>query len=489
MLTMSGKALLAPAVLAAAFAAAAAAGEDADPAAAAWERAGNEAHACIQRGDPDSARTRLRAFLARHGESAGAAEARRQLAVIEPIAENQIRTLWDRAEEATRAKTFDSALELYSEIIARRPSADWVGKAKTAIERNDAVTEPLFAAFRKKSEENFASWRFSEAREWAGKAAAELAGTKWADEAARLAAETEAVRALMAGFSARVAASRDQPKKTPFRLKDPSGWLSAGVILAADAQKLSVEVNGAGQELPWKDMSPERMLEIMALYGEPSAADSLALGVLFLRQGRKEAAAARFMAARADSGLFDRAERYLQLIAGKLNVAGYDFSRGLQMLDWEARGGSWRIVKGELVQEAAEGPAELVLGRTTPAARVRFFFEMTVPDAKGLVSATFHQDDANFFGFAFSGEDGYSAFATIKGKTRTVRDAKFKLPAGRRVLIRCGLKDNTFALSVGQTKLPRLEVPGLSALEVRIVLRALDARAAFDNLEISNRAE
>jgi hypothetical protein len=188
--------------------------------------------------------------------------------------------------------------------------------------------------------------------------------------------------------------------------------------------------------------------------------------------------------------LFETADHYLQALSGRLNRLVYDFTQGLQVLDWEARCGRWLILKGELVQEGAEGEGELLLAkRSYRADQVRFFFDLTDRGGKGIIAVTFVQGPADAFGFAFSREEGYSAFASVGGRVTTVREPKFRLPADKRVRIRCGLKGDEFGLSVGSTKLPRLTAPGVSKLEGRFLLRTLDCRAAFNNLDISNRAE
>jgi tetratricopeptide (TPR) repeat protein len=465
-------------------------GEASPEALKAWGQCQREVGAAKIRGDLDAARTALRTFTESYPDAPQAATARAEIKASEALAEKQLTTIWENAEAFSQRKRYDLALELYTELLTRNSSPEWVRKAREAVERNDAAAEAGYSGARKRAEEAFAAWNFTDAAKFTEKGRDELSGTKWAEPAAKLAAETEAVRACFAGFIARVKATAANPKKTPFQLTDLTGWKVRGEIVKADEQKLSVTVTGAGQDLAWKDMAPERMVEIFNLYGLlPS--DHLALGILFLRQGKKEAAAPRFMAARADAALFDQADYYLKVLAGQLNLMAYDFSQGLQILDWEARGGRWLILKGELVQEGTDGEGELALTkRSCKAKELRLFFDLADRGGKGAISVVLVKDARNSVGFAFSRDDGYSAFASVDGKITTVKEAGFKLEGDKRVRIRCGLKGDEFALSVGDTKLPRLNAAGISKFEdLKLTLRTLDCRAAFDNFEIANRSE
>jgi tetratricopeptide (TPR) repeat protein len=466
------------------------AGEPSAEALKAWGQCQKEVGAAKIRGDFDAARSALRSFAESYPEAPQAAAAREELKTIAAAADKQLTAIWEDAEAFSARKRYDKALELYSELLTRNPGPDWIRKAREAVERNDAAAEQVFAKNKKRAEEAFAAWNFTDAAKQAEKGREDLTGTKWAEPAARLVSETEAVRALFAGVIAKVKATEASPKKTPFMIADLTGWKVRGEIVKADEQKLSVMVTGAGQELPWKDMAPERMLELLNLYGL-SPQDQFGLGVLFLRMGKKDAAGPRFMAARADAALFDAAEYYLKVIAGQLNLIAYDFSQGLQILDWEARGGRWLILKGELVQDGVEGEGELGLTKTTCKLKeLRLFFELTDRGGKGAVSVVLLKDGQNSLGFTFSREDGYSAYASLDGKITTVKDAKFKLEADKRVRVRCGLKGDEFGLSVDNAKLPRLEVPGLAKLEgLKLTLRTLDCKAAFDNFEVVNRSE
>jgi tetratricopeptide (TPR) repeat protein len=477
-------------LLLAAAAVPAAAGEASPEALKAWGQCQREVGSAKMRGDFDAVRSALRAFADGYPDAPQAAAARDEIKTVEAAAEKQLATIWDNAEAFSQRKRYDLALELYTELLTRNSGSELARKAKGAIERNDAAAEQSYATNRKRAEESFAAWNFTDAARAAEKGREELAGTKWAEPAARLVSETEMVRTFFAGLISRVKATEASPKKTPFTMPDLTGWNVRAEIVKADEQKLSVTVTGAGQDLPWKDMTPERMLELLNLYGLKPA-DHLALGVLFLRQGKKDAALARFMAARADATLFDTADRYLKVATGQLNLQTYDFSHGLQILDWEARGGRWLILKGELVQDGADGEGELALAKgPCKAKELRLFFDLADRGGKGAISVVLVKDARNSVGFTFSRDDGYSAFASVDGKITTVKEPGFKLEIDKRVRIRCGLKGDEFGLSVGDTKMPRLTAPGISKFEdLRLTLRTLDCKAAFDNIEAANRSE
>jgi len=459
----------------------------------AWERCRKRVGEHKFDSDYDAARTRLKAFLAANPASEHAAEARKELESLESFAEKQIEGIYKRARSFSDGRRFDKALELYTEIITRSPSPEWVKRAREGIERNDKATEPLFAAVKKKCDQLLAEWKYAEAAKTAAKSAEDFLGTKWADFSEKIGSESKEISEFFVRLGLKVEKGKSSPRKTPFKIKDLSGWYVRGKIVRADEQGFMCTVTGAGRTYAWKDLlsdkggqNPKRFLEIMDLY-QPEGRDQLALGILLYRRGFKSQAADRFRVAAKRGDLSDRAERYLDLIGGTLNRVAYDFSSGLQLMDWHASGGRWRIVKGRLVQEGEKGEGDLKLVRHKYKAReVRFFFELTAPSPKGLVSVVLVQDDRNSFGFAFSPEEGYSAFGSIEGNVKTVKDARFRLPRGRKVRVRCGLKGDTFALSVGNRKLPRLKLAGLSRLEGHFHLRSLGAKAGFDNIVIRN---
>jgi len=418
------------------------------------------------------------------------------MAGLAEFAEKQIKAAHANARNFSDRQRFDLALELYTEIITRAPSPEWVKKAREGIERNDKATAPLYRAVRKKCDQLFKQWNFAEAAKLAGKTSTELAGTRWAEPASRTLMEAAGAQEFFKSLTAKVKKTKDKPKRTPFKIKDLSGWYVRGRIIKADATGFICTVTGAGKTYPWEGLLPKkaggnpgRLLEILDLY-EHDAGEQLALGVLLFRRGFKKAAVARLKIAAKRQELAEEAGHYLDLISGNLNRAAYDFSSGLQLMDWRARGGRWRIAKGQLVQEAADGEGELTLARHKYKSKeVRFFYEMSTKGSKGLVSVVFVQDAKNSFGFAFSPADGYSAFASVGGRMQTAKDARFRLPRGRKVRIRCGLKGDEFALSVGKKKFPRLKLAGLDKLEGHFRLRTLDSPARFDNIVIRNMKE
>jgi hypothetical protein len=470
--------------------------EPPDPAEKAWEACNKAVVRHKFDSDFDSAVKALRRFLADHPGSARAAEARKQVDALKGFAEKQIQGIYANARSLSDKRRFDLALELYTEIITRAPSDEWVKKAREGIQRNDRATEPLFKAVKKKCDALFERWAFSDAVKMAAKSAGDLTGTKWAEPASRMLMEAEGVKELFAGLARKVEKTKDRPKKTPFKVKDLSGWFVRGKITKIDERGFICTVTGAGKTYLWKDLlskgakdAPKGFLEIVDLY-ELEDSEQLALGILLYRRGFKPAATQRLKLAQKNAELSEVAGHYLDLISGTFNRVVYDFSSGLQLMDWQAGGGRWRIVRGQLVQESENGEGELSLvSRKYKSKEVRFFYEMTVKANRGLVSVVLVQDEKNSFGFAFSPAQGYSAFASVDGQVRTVKNEKFRLPNGKKVRVRCGLKGDTFALSVGRHKMPRLTMKGLGGLEGSFELRTLDSRARFDNIVIRNVKE
>jgi hypothetical protein len=460
----------------------------------AWEKCRKHVSDRKFANDYDSARSALRAFLVDYPECAGATEARKELAAIQEVAEKQVRGIYDNAQHYSGRGRFDMALELYTEIITRAPSPEWVRKASEGIERNDKAAEPLYAAIRQKCEALFDEWKFEEAAQAARSSLKPLVGTRWAQAARRMVGEANAVRDFFGSLGAKVEDTKDHPKKTPFKVKDITGWRVRGKIIKADTNSLLCLANGVGREFAWKEMlprnengeKPERFMQVVDLY-EMKPVDRLALGILLYRRGYKDRAGELFRLAEKDDEVSEQAGYYLSLMDGNLNRVAYDFSSGLQLMDWRATGGRWRIVKGQLVQESGSGEGELLLTKCKyKSQEVRFFYELTVEECAGLISVDFIKDGKNSFGFAFSPSEGYSAFASIDGRTKTARDAGFRLPKGEKVRIRCGVKGNTFALSVGSRKLPRLTVEGIGRMEGHFRIRTLDSKARFDNIVVRN---
>jgi tetratricopeptide (TPR) repeat protein len=476
-----------------ALACAASSGEP-DPAAGAWEKCRKQVADRKFANDYDTARSALRVFLLDYPDSAAAGEARKELVAIQEVAEKQVKGIFDNAQRYSGRGKFDLALELYTEIITRAPSPEWVRKAREGIERNDKATEPLYAAIRQKCEALFDEWKFEEAAQAAKASLKPLVGTRWAQPAQRMVTEANGVRDFFAALGEKIEKTKDEPRKTPFKVKDITGWRVRGKIIKADQNCLLCLANGVGREFAWKDLlprndngkQPDRFVKIVELY-EMAPPDQLALGILLYRRGYKEPAGGFFRKAEKNDDISEQAAYYLSLMDGNLNRVAYDFSSGLQLMDWRATGGRWRIVKGQLVQESSNGEGELLLTkRKYRSQEVRFFYELTVEECAGLISVDFIKDGKNSFGFAFSPADGYSAFASVDGQTKTTKDANFRLPKGEKLRIRCGVKGDTFALSVGRKKLPRLTVEGISQMEGHFRIRLLDSKARFDNIVVRN---
>ncbi|MHC4915674.1 MAG: tetratricopeptide repeat protein, partial [Planctomycetota bacterium] len=265
-------------------------GGEPDPVEAAWAACHKLVIEHKFKSDFDAARSALKRFLAAHPSSPRAADARKELEAVGAFADKQVQGLYDGARSLSGKLRYELALELYTEILTRAPGEEWVRKAREGIERNDKATEPLFRGLEKKCGQLFSDWKFSDAAELGASAAEQLAGTRWADPASRLLREARAVRDYFAALGRKVEETRENPRKTPFKVKDLTGWMVRGKIARIDETGFMCLVTGAGKEFAWKDRfgaggsDPSGFLEIVDLY-EPGPREQMALGILLHRLG------------------------------------------------------------------------------------------------------------------------------------------------------------------------------------------------------------
>ncbi len=462
---------------------------EADSAAKEWEKCWPIVISAKLESDYDMARSYLKRFIIRFPESPKCVEAKKELAFLEPAAEQQIERLFKKGKVCSSRGQYDLALEVYTEVLTRSPNSEQVRKARQAIVRNDAATKPLFDALKKKSDALFATWKFADAADSCHKAVKALSGTKWEDPALRMFRESSAVRDLISALNSKIKA---KPKKTPFRLPNINGWKVRAQLAKVVDDGVLCYVEGAGKILKWDDLcpidgkdTPTKFLQIFELYSFNSH-EHLALSILLLRRGAKKSAEVELQKIINDQTVGTRARRYLTMIVGTSARMAYDFSSGLQLMDWRAKGGRWRIVKGELVQEAKKGEGELTLAKGKIKLKsLRFFCEINSVSG-GLISVVFKQDESNSFGWVISPGKGYSAYARINGEVTTVKDEQFRLPKGS-LVIRSGINNDSFIIKANGKKLPYLSAKGLASLEGSLFLKTFDCSAKFDNIVVGNK--
>jgi tetratricopeptide (TPR) repeat protein len=460
-----------------------------DSAAKEWKKCWPIVIAAKLESDYDMARSYLKRFIIRFPESPKCAEAKKQLALIEPAAEQQIERLFKKGKVCSSRGQYDLALEVYTEVLTRSPNPEKVRKARQAIVRNDAATKPLFDALKKKSDALFASWKFADAAESCHKAAKALCGTKWEDPTLRMFRESSAVRDLISSLNSKIKA---KPKKTPFRVPNIDGWKVRAQLAKVVEEGVLCYAEGAGKVLKWDDLLPAggtdvptKFLQIFELY-QFNSKEYLALSIILLRRGAKKSAEVELQKIIKDQKVGTSARRYLTMIVGSSARMTYDFSSGLQLMDWRAKGGRWRIVKGELVQETKKGEGELALTKGKIKLKsLRFFCEINSISG-GLISVVFKQDESNSFGWVISPGRGYSAYARINGEVTTVKDENFRLPKGP-LVIRSGINKDSFIIKANGKKLPYLSAKGLASLEGSLFLKTFDCSAKFDNIVVGNK--
>jgi len=455
---------------------------------AAFERARAESRRHLKSEDFALARAALMHVVNEHPGTEGARRAAAEISYVDDLAEEANADAFKRAASAAGYKNWAEALAGFTRLAARSDTGEWAEKARAEIKKITEATEAEYAKRAKEAAALVAEMAYDRAGNHMRRVARSLAGTGAGERAAGDAQDLADLAESFTALVARINASKDAPKKTPFKITDMTGWEAKRPIVRADEEQVWLSLGAIVVTRPWKGFSSDQFAGIAGLY-EPMSEDRLALAVRWLWEGDAKRAREAIGKLMTDPVVGGRARALMNRFRKLENEAVYEFENGAEILDWRSRAGRWAIQDGALLQESVgEGRLELAARPHLSASGLRVAFEFVLQE-KGTVTVELVQDAANLFGFSMSSGKGYFAYATVGGETKTVSGEKWRPKTGQRYVIRCGVKGGKVALSVGTLKMPRLEAKGVAAFEGTLVLRTSGAAVRFDRLRIANRRE
>ncbi len=245
------------------------------------------------------------------------------------------------------AQNYRQATELYSRMMSADPSGEWGRRGREALAAQDAAAKAAFEQAWGQAYASFRAFEFQRCSQRALDGAEALRSTQWQNRLDRLAADAVSCGALHAAMI-KIIETRGGKTACPFRVPLPGGGSERGRIVGINqlAGGVSVEGGPVTVVVKWGDMKPAELVAVHRAFGVP-AEHRLAAGILYHHQGLKAEALEELQAARQVPAARPEAERRIAEIEGRANFLAYDFSGGLQMLDWKAPAGDiWTVPVG-----------------------------------------------------------------------------------------------------------------------------------------------
>jgi len=270
------------------------------------------------------------------------------------------------------------------------------------------------------------------------------------------------------------------PGKT-YKMKDLMGRPVNGRILSTDRTGLQINLSGAEVPKQWTKLTHKDVYQIHLLY-EPKGDEHIHLGAYFLCRNQKAYAKTELETAIRRGASPDVARRLLGIGSGaSAQVISYDFGRWEHAGDWEASGGNWSILGGQLVQEG-RGESEISLQKPLRSKNFSLTMDFTVTNEGGLFAVEFVQDEDNYLGLAVDPR-GVESTSSIKGASKSSRGS-WKYSAGRKHKLKMKLARDILTISIDGKKMPELSAGGMERLSGKLVIKCLDTSAAVDNIVI-----
>jgi pSer/pThr/pTyr-binding forkhead associated (FHA) protein/acyl-CoA hydrolase len=414
-----------------------------------------------------------------------AAQAKKSAAEFRSLGNTYMGSLLQEARKHSEARRFRKATEIFSQIISANPGGQWGRKAREALAAQDAAAKSAYQKGWNSAIKAFREFRFAEASRQAGGAARELPGTSWQGKLERLASDAMSCAQLHAAMVKVISSSSDQ-LPSPFKVSSPYG-MKQGRIVSATVTSVSVKVEQGEVAKRWRDLKPAQVATVYLMYKVPSNYH-LAAGTFFTYHGLKKQAKAELRRARHVKATRDEAERRLAELEGRANLLSYDFSSGMQMLDWNAASGSWGIKKAALAGGGA-GESVITLGKARYSARgLVFSFEFKMEDAKSVFTAELYSSGNDYLGITVDPRQGLALVSAVGG-TPLTRMEKVKLAPGRAHVLRIGVTRDKLEITADGRKLPALEVPRIETLSGSLRFKMLDGKVTIDNVEARNSTE
>ncbi|MHC4916589.1 MAG: protein kinase domain-containing protein [Planctomycetota bacterium] len=426
-------------------------------------------------------------FAAMFSGTKAAEEAKNRAKALRGVGGDFMKTALADAKRHSAAKRYQKATELFSQIISADPAGEWGRKAREALAAQDAATKAAFDKGWGGALTAFKAFEFRDSANLAGRAAGELTSTRWQRKLERLATDALLCGKMHADMLT-VIDDYGQKMPCPFRVKGPTGTHRGQIVgVSHEAGGVRVEGGPATIVVKWKDMKPAEMATVYLAYKVP-AKHHLAAGILFAYHGLKEKALAELRRARASRSSRDEAERRMAELEGRANLLSYDFSGGLQMLDWNARAGTWGIKDGALTG-GGTGESVIGLSKTRYSARgLVLSFEFKLRDAKNVFTAELYGSDNDYVGVVVDPRQSLALVSAVGGTPLTRMD-KVTLGAGKRHTIRVAVKGDQLVVTADGRDLPALRIPRVDRLSGVVRFKVLDGEVALDNIEVRNAAE
>jgi pSer/pThr/pTyr-binding forkhead associated (FHA) protein/acyl-CoA hydrolase len=423
-------------------------------------------------------------FAAMHTGTRAADEAKLEAKNFREVGSEYMKGLMSRAAGLVARKQFARASDLYSQVIAADPVGEWGQRAREALTAQDTATRSAYEAGHARAMDAFRACQYREAARLAAAAAQEVTGTRWQNDLDRLAADANLCGRLHAAM-VQVIAGHGGEMASPFRIETPDGT-RAGRIVGASSTALEVRAGPALFPLKWKDIAPANLATVFMSYKVP-AEHHLAAGILFFRLGLKNEAMQELRRAREVKETRAEAELRLAELEGRANLLTYDFSGGMQMLDWLAASGTWGIANGEL---AGGGPGEstVELAKAGYSARGLVLVFDLRQTGNGVFTAGLFGADDSYLGITVDPEREIAVVCSIGGAPLS-HSSGLKLATGRKHSVRLEVSPAGLAVTIDGQSLPVLAAPRIEALSGNVRFKVLDSQVALDNIEIRNAAK
>jgi len=411
-----------------------------------------------------------------------AAEAKKRAADLSKFGDSYMEQLMASAGRHSKARRYRKATEIYTRVISANPDGKWGLRARKALAGQDAAAKASYEKAWKAAMTAFRQLRFAESSRLAGKGAQDLPGTRWQARLDRLAVDAMTCAGLHAAMVKVISDSGEQ-LPTPFKVRGLHG-VKQGRITGASPASIRVKVDRGEVAKAWKDLTPRQIATVYLMYKVPPE-HHLAAGIFLSYHKLKEEARKQLRLARHVKASRPEAERRLAELEGRANLLAYDFSGGMQMLDWKAISGSWGIKKDAL-SGGGRGESIVSLAKSRYSARgLELSFEYETDGPKSVFTAQLYASSNNYLGVTIDPQQGVNIVSRVGGTSLT-RMEKIKLAPNSRHVIRLSVSRDKLEVTADARKMPALDVPGIERLSGELRFRIFNGKVTVDNVEVRN---
>ncbi|MCX7805645.1 MAG: hypothetical protein N3A38_10705, partial [Planctomycetota bacterium] len=310
-----------------------------------------------------------------------------------------------------------------------------------------------------------------------------VAGTRWAD-----AASSRQVQLLLARqFVEKLAKSfADRPPSAPplaLKVEHRGSYYNA-VLAGISGTAVELSVSGQAAVRIRKGLLEMPFHELHDLAAALRCdGDLLGLGGLQMAAGNRTRAEDILSRAAARPGPQQQvAAGILASVSGARNVIACDFSKVVDLLDWQAESGSWTIAGGQYILETEEG-GDTKLSKEIPVRNARISFEFEPKKTPMTFCAELSAGDSRSVSVVFG-----SGLATLSSNLagQSSKAVPFELSPGRVVRVLLQADGEEMKLSLNGEPAISLLIPGLSRHKGCLVFRVRGSACAIDNIRMFN---